>query len=405
MYLKLAWRNIWRKKWRSLITLGSIAFAVFFAVLMRSMQLGMYDKMIDNVVRFWSGYAQIHAKGYQDEQTLDNSMVWDETLMQKASETKHVQAAIPRLEGFALGSSGQLTKGTLVVGSDFPLEEKMLDLAGKVVSGNIPGPDDKGVLIGTGLAEYFQLEAGDTLILLGQGYHGASAAGKYPVTGVAKFSSIQLNDNLVMLPLKEAQWFYGAENRVTSISLMVESQGQTPGVVKALRSQLDEGQYEVLDWKEMMPELVQTIQADSVGGQIMLFILYMVITFGMFGTVLMMTAERKYEFGVLVSIGMRRLKIAFTLFLETILMSVVGALMGGLLALPIVYYVAAHPIPLSGQSAQAMEKFGFEAVIVPSTDPNIMLTHGFIIVVIALFISLYPAWNVKRLEAVKAMRR
>jgi len=78
MFLKLAWRNIWRNKRRSLITIASIFCAIFFSVVMRTMQLGSYDLMIDSMVRFYSGYIQIHSKGYWDEQTLDNSFDFDE---------------------------------------------------------------------------------------------------------------------------------------------------------------------------------------------------------------------------------------------------------------------------------------------------------------------------------------
>lgn len=405
MFLKLAWRNIWRKKWRSAITLTSIAFAVFFAILMRSMQLGMYDKMIDNMVRFWSGYAQIHATGYQDEKILDNSMEWNEALMLTASETKHVDAVVPRLEGFALGSSGLQTKGVMVVGSDLKKEDQMLGLSDKLIKGNLPGPTDKSVIIGKGLSKYFGISAGDTLILLGQGYHGVSAAGKYPVGAVVKFSSKQMDDNLVLLPLLEAQWFFGAENRISSLALLVDKEGNTEKVIQSLNETIDSEQFEILGWKEMMPELVQTIQADSAGGIIMLMILYMIITFGMFGTVLMMTAERQYEFGVLVSIGMRRTKIAFTLFLETIMMSTVGVLIGAAISMPLQYWIAAHPIPLEGQAAETMLEYGLDPAIILSTDYSIAITHGLIIIAISLVISIYPSLKIQGLKPVEAMRK
>jgi len=115
MYLKLAWRNIWRNKRRSIITIASILFAVFFAVFMRSMQLGLYTKMIGNMVGLYTGYIQIHSNGFWNEQTLDNAFENDEKIVSSVQDIKGVKKLMPRLEGFALSSYRDLTKGALVV--------------------------------------------------------------------------------------------------------------------------------------------------------------------------------------------------------------------------------------------------------------------------------------------------
>ena len=159
-----------------------------------------------------------------------------------------------------------------------------------------------------------------------------------------------------------------------------------------------------MNWREMMPELVQAIQADSAGGLIMLFVLYLVISFGIFGTILMMTSERQYEYGILISIGMKRGKLALTVLLETFFLSVLGVIGACLLALPLVFYYHAHPINLAGeQMGNAYEEYGFEPVIPASNDPSIILTHSVIVVIITLVLALYAVWKIYRLQPVKAM--
>ncbi|HHZ65153.1 MAG TPA: ABC transporter permease [Flavobacteriales bacterium] len=404
MYFKLAWRNIWRNKRRSLITIASILFAVFFAVMMRSIQLGLYSQMIDNVVGFYTGYVQIHSLGYWDEKTLDNSFEYDEGLIDDISKIDRITGVIPRLEGFALSSFGESTKGAMVVGVDPEKEKVMINFHEKIVDGAVFEPTDRSVLMGQGLADYYGLKAFDTLVLLGQGYHGVSAAGKYPVSGIVKFSSPMLNDNLIFLPLKEAQWFYGTDNRITSIVISTDDGNRASTLKASLAEKIDDNIYELMSWEEMMPELVQIIQADSGGGLIMLFILYMVITFGIFGTVLMMTAERTYEFGILLSIGMRRWKISIVLLIETLMMATIGVICGGILAMPLVFYFHNNPIELTGGAAEALLEFGFEAVIPPSTDPSIIITHALIILVITTLITIYPFFIISRLQAASAMR-
>ena len=206
---------------------------------MRAMQLGSYDLMIRSMVRFYSGYIQIHSDGYWDEQTLDNSFEFDEEFIKNVEKTNGVELVVPRLESFALGSSGELTKGVMVVGTDPELENKFMQLSDKLTEGSIFKSEDKSILIAEGLAGYFGIGVNDTLVLLSQGYHGVSAAGKYQISGIVKFGTPQLNDRILFLPLNEAQWFYGAENRITSLALLVEDRNKIEEIIAQLKGTIN----------------------------------------------------------------------------------------------------------------------------------------------------------------------
>ena len=130
----------------------------------------------------------------------------------------------------------------------------------------------------------------------------------------------------------------------------------------------------------------------------------MIITFGIFGTVMMMTNERMYEFGVLISVGMRRWKIALVLFIETLLVSTIGIISGVVAVEPLVYYFHYNPIKLTGQAAEAIKEYGMEALMPTSIDPTIVLAQAVIVIVISLCISIYPAVIISRVKPVNAMR-
>ncbi len=123
MIIKLAWRNIWRNKRRSIITIVSILIAVFLSVSMRSMQLGMYDHMIKSIVASYSGYIQIHANGYMDQQTIDNSIEVNYDLLDSIASINGVKNIIKRLQTFSLASSGDLTKGVLIQGVEIEIND------------------------------------------------------------------------------------------------------------------------------------------------------------------------------------------------------------------------------------------------------------------------------------------
>jgi len=403
MILKLAWRNIWRNKRRSLITAASVLFALFFAIIMRSMQLGSYENMVQNVVSVSTGYIQVHAKGFWDEKTLEYSMERMDSLEQKILKTEGVRDVVPRLESFSLASTGSATKAIAIVGIDAPKESQYFDFDSGLKRGQL-FKDGKGIVLSEGVAEYFKLDVNDTLVLIGQGYHGVSANGKYHVAGIVKLRSPELNKRLAFLPLNEAQFLYGAYNRLTSFIIVPEDSRDFPELTEQLRYKLDSETYEVMNWREMMPELVQAIQADSAGGLVMLFILYLVISFGIFGTILMMTSERQYEYGILIAIGMKRGRLALTVLLETFFLSLLGIASGALLALPLTLYYHYNPLNLGGdEMGNAFEEYGFEPIIPASIDPSIVITHGGIVLFISVMLSLYAIWKIYRLQPVKAM--
>lgn len=405
MYYILAWRNIWRNRRRTIITLSSISFAVFFACVMQSMQRGAYDRMIDNTVRFSTGHIQIHAKGYWDDRVIDNSIEWNdnETLVNLDTEIPEILATTPRLESFALASYEEKTKGAMVVGIDPVREKTITNLDKKLVEGEYLS-DEPGVLIGKGLASFLNLNTGDTLVLISQGYHGMSAAGKFPITGIIQFPTLEFNQQAVFMNLREAQHFYAADRLITSLSILLEDSKDVEKIRKQLADKLDPEVYEVMTWQEMMPELVQSIELDYYSGFIIILILYAVIAFGIFGTFLMMTRERTYEFGILTAIGMKKRKIQVMVALEIVMLILLGISGGILLSMPILVYLYYNPIYLSGDIATVYENFGFEPILPFSLEPRIFLNQAVVVLVIASLLAIYPMIVIQSLRTVKALK-
>ncbi len=403
MYPILAWRNLWRNKRRTAITLAAIIFAVLFAMAMRSMQLGSYDNMIDNTVRYYSGFAQVHKKGFWDEQSLENSFIYDHDLVNRATAGKHVQDLIPRMESFALASNDLRTRGIMVLGIEPEKEKKLTHLDSKIVEGEYLDADDPSILLTQGLSQYLKAGVGDTVVLVGAGYHGANAAGKYPVKGIIRFNSPELNKRSAFLTLKEASWLYDAADRITTLVAVTEPE-MLSRAMKDLKKVYDEENYEVLSWRTMLPELVQAIEADNIGGIILLFILYTVIGFGILGTVVMMTAERKHEFGVLVALGMKRGKLLLVVAFESLLLALVGVLTGIAVSLPVIVYFHLNPIPLSDELKLVSESYGIEAVVPFAIDPEIFIYQALAVLVISILALLYPLGKIVTLKPSEAMK-
>lgn len=404
MLLKLAWRNIWRNKRRTFITLTSIAFAVLLSSIMRSLQLGSYERMVENAVGAYTGYVQVQDTAYWDDKTLDNSFAFDAELPNRLEQLQHVEHAIPRIESFVLTAYGHQSKGALLMGIEPESEDHLSGLKKKLVKGEYLEDQDQSVLVAEGLADYLKIGLGDTLVLISQGYHGANAAGIYTVKGILKFPSPQQNKQMVYLPLEAAQWFFAAEGMLTNISLKISHPNYTAEVKAEVGAQLNNDELVVLDWKEMMPELVQSIELDNVSGKIMLYLLYLVIGFGMFGTFLMMTSERMYEFGIMTAVGMKKYKMQLMIAMEFGLMSLFGVLVGLGMSFPFISYFHHNPVRLTGPSAEIYEKFGVEPIYAFSMDAALFYDQAWTVFFLTIILGAYPLWVVQRLKIIKAMR-
>lgn len=403
-YLKIAWRNLWRNKRRTMITTASVFFALFLALLMRSMQHGSYNLMEHDAIKNSTGYIQVHAPGYWEDKTIDNTFVDKTSLRDEVKKTKNITMVIPRLESFALASSGNITKGIGIVGTNPEIENSITNLKKRVLKGSyFTSDNDQGLLLGSDLADYLEVNVGDSIVLLSQGYHGLTAAGEYPVRGILQFPAPEMNKGLIYMTLRAAQYFYAADNRVTSYSIMLDHPDEMNKTLAALDTELGKN-YELMTWEQMMTELKQQIESDSISGMFMLAILYVVVAFGIFGTILMMTHERRREFSVMIAIGMQRYKLSAIVFFETIYMGIMGIIAGTLLSIPVIYYFYANPIPLTGDMAKAMEEFNVRPILPFAFEGYIFLAQALVVLIITTLIAIYPLINISRFNLTTGLR-
>lgn len=466
---KIAWRNLWRNRRRTMITSASVFFAVFFATIMRSYQLGTYDQMITNLIESYTGHLQIQHKEYQDNPMIDYSFGYDDTLISAVSRIKNVVSATPHLESFALASNGPQTKPVAIVAID-PLKERMFSnpenklvkyrisesaVAAMEKSGLFPsevlkkvrenagrayssdarleletgltgsealkylpeilrycktengflGEHDDGVVISDRLAGYLKAGIGDTLVLLGQGYQGASAAGLFPVRGIIKMPSPEIDSRLIMMTIEKAQEFLDCPGKITTlaISLTGRSDRVMNQAKKEIAAIIPDGTT-VKTWIELNPILYQQIQGDSQSGMLMLGLLYFIIFFGIFGTVLMMVAERRKEFGVLVSIGMQKSRLKRIILTEMSLLGVFGLAGGMAAASPLIMYFYYNPIVLKGNLGKMMEDYGWDAVMPAAWFGPYFYWQAVVVALMVIIASLYPMRKIKKLKEIEALR-
>lgn len=466
--IQIAWRNLWRNRRRTLITASSIFFAVFFAIIMRSFQNGSYGYMIEQSIEAYTGYLQVQNPAYYDDPSIDNTFLVDNTLIQKIKNHKNIKSLAPRIESFALASTGVQSKGVLVsgidpeaereisnpyhrlvrfrltpeaikniksdsklpnnlfkkiesrLGSSFSSEskleldlglsteenEKFLPLIKKYAAfkSNYLTSDDEGVLVSDRLSKYLNAEIGDSIILIGQGYHGASAAGIYPIRGIIKMASPVLDNKLVFMTAKNASIFLGIENHVTSLVMNLNDKSDMLETQDELEALINDPTRIVKNWKEIAPELKQQIESDDIGGKVFIGILYFIVFFGIFGTVVMMIAERRREFGVMVALGMKRKKLASIVSIEMIFIGLLGTISGMMATAPILVYGHYNPLKITGDSAKMFEDMGFDPLLPLALFDSYFFIQGIIVLVMILLACIGPIQSINKLDVIKSIK-
>ncbi len=194
-------------------------------------------------------------------------------------------------------------------------------------------------------------------------------------------------------------------NNLTSLALAVDD-NHDKNIARTVKriSTLVSGDQKVMEWREMNEVMVSQMDADDKGGQIMLGILYLVIAFGVFGTVLMLTAERKREFGVLVAIGMQKKKLASIMTLEMLLIGLLGILVGVVVASIFILYGVGHPLVFKGEMAKMFEEYGMEPKMVFWTIDSYYISQMVIVLSMVLLAIGYPMRKIFGMKVVNALR-
>ncbi|MAT54088.1 MAG: hypothetical protein CMN32_06370 [Saprospirales bacterium] len=399
----LSWRNLWRNRRRTFITVASILFAVVFANTMDALLVGINQQMTDSMVGIYSGHVQVQQADFWEDKSLHNTFVPDEKLTSYLDKMPEVKGYSTRLESVALASAENLTKGVLVVGIEPEKEKQITGLESKIQTGDYFHGNPGDAIIGKGLAEYLDIQPGDTLVMLGEGYHGASAAGKYHICGTIRMGSPDLDNNLVFLMLPEAQMFFAAYDRVTSMPVFLNENVSQKAVEAQLQPVLPEG-FILQPWQKMMPMVTQSLGLVDAMRIIVLAMLYILISFGILGTIIMMTNERLRELKVLLAVGMQRWKMAVMILLESVLIAIIGAALGFAVSYPVVSYMNEHPITFRGRAAAGWESFGIDPVMPTVVDFGIFTTHSLVILLLSVLLSFYALNKIRHLQVVSAKR-
>ena len=405
--VKMAWRNIWRNPRRTILTISAIAFASLLLVFMLSFQFGSYETMINSSVKIHTGHLQVQSAGYQDKKSIRLVVPDPDAIGKILDQIQSVEAYTFRAIAFSLVSSKKRTYGSIVIGIDPVKEAKVSTLKSLIRKGSYLAKDDTDqVLIGNLLAKNLKIDIRDEITILGQGRDGSIAATVVKVKGIYSSGIDDLDRNSIHMPLKYFQDVYGMYGAVHEVVVTGKSLKAVDGIKAILNTEIKKINPKlpliVLDWKELTPGLLQSIELDLVSGIIFYFLLILVVAFSILNTFLMVIFERTREFGVLKAIGITPGRLTKLLLIESISMTIIGITAGIIAGSLITLYFQGHGIDISGAS-DILVQYGISGRIYPRLSLLSAFIGPGIVFIITFLAALYPALKIRSLRPVEAM--
>lgn len=404
LLLLIAWRGLWRNKRRTIITISAVAFATFLTLISKAMMDGTYLTNIKYAIESFAGYMQINQKGYIENPTLKKSFFPSDELIKIIKSTPYLKNYTRRVVGDGLVAYKNNTFGVMIMGIDPETEKNVTKIHEKNKEGKFINSENKtDIVVGSNLLKKLEAKIGDTLVILVSCYDGSMGNMKIRVGGIMKTGQAEMDAGIIFMHIETAQELFALEHRISSIVISLSDFDKIEKAKNYLGSNLPDD-LELADWTRIMPELKQTMDMDSANTLIFLGILIVIVGFGILNTILMSVTERFREFGVILAIGARNIKLVWIIIFETLWITFIGLFTGLIIGIVINYYFYFNPIQISGVMADMYVELGFIPAIYTTVSPGIYtytITYIFIICIIAV---IYPVYKISKLEPLKGIR-
>lgn len=400
LIFKLAWRNLWRYKRRTILAIISIAIGSSVTILMYGMLDGSHTTAINGILRSIRAGHIIITKDTL-VQNLDNSFAPSDSLIHRLLQLKGVTGGAPHLMTEGLVSLGNKTLPVYIIGFDPEFEESFAPLKKFIRSGNSIEKPEKAILLGEDLAMAIGADLDSMLVIISQDVYKSITADLFAVKGLFKTGNTQLDQATVFININTLRDFLFIGNRVSDIAIMVENPDKAHRWLPAVKKIVGDSLI-VRTWKEAFPSLRQTMELDSGGAWVIIFILIIVVGVEVFATLIMAVTERFREFGVLNAIGMKGILVSMMVVTESLYLWILGTGFGNILGYLMNLYFYKFPIEIGGFGMK--ELFGSAFIITSTLRPTHHIFTSVAMLVIILVSSIYPVLWAIRVSPVEAMK-
>lgn len=405
MLLTLAFRNLWRNRRRTLLTLSAMVVSASLLILALGVFSGMFKDMLASATEQYYGHMVLAHPDYHLRRDLFAHMPVEIVDLAPLNQSLGIKGKSPRLRSFGLLSRLGTSQPVELLGIVPELEQQVTSLQQQITAGHYPTERERnGALIGQGLARKMKVQTGDELVFVTQAADGSIGNDLLIVSGIFSTGDSRHDNNLVLAPLPWLQQVLVLPGRIHEVAMVVADPMAAAQIADRINPLLPEN-IEILDWGELLPEMREVIAAYDVSRMIIVTILYLATGLGILNTFFMSVMERTREFGILMAQGMRPWAIRSLVLLETGMLGVIALAIGLLLGAAMTLYMQQVGIDLTGYITPVTYAGG---TILPRLHAvfelgNFLVPAGMLLL-ISLLAGFLPANRAARLDPVAAVR-
>lgn len=409
MILQISWKNVWRNKARSLVIMSAVTIGLFGGIFSFALMMGGTMQRIDSAIKNETASLQLHNPAYLEESDIKNNIENPKKFIQYIEKLPEVKGITDRLKSTGMISTAYASTG-LVINGIYPDKEiKVTQLFNSMMAGEYLNESDQiPIIIGRKLAKKLNAEVGDKLILSVPEIEGDIAYGAFILKGIYDTQNDMFDGLHAYIKKSDLAGLIGVtEDATTELAVSLIDSELSDRITETLKtkftSEIESKSIAIRSWKEIDPTLGMMIDSMSYFSWIFVGIILVALAFGIVNTMLMVVLERVHEIGMLMAIGMNKLRVFMMIMWETVFLSVTGGIAGMLFSVAFISYYQYYGMDFS-MVAEGMNAFGYSAIIYPEAPLSFYLEVSTMIVVTAILASIYPALKALKLNPAEAVR-
>ena len=410
IWRRIAWRNLWRNRRRTVITASALSFAFAAAVLMIALMDGMLEEMVSNGTRVITGQVQIQAEDYEPERSIHDTMggrggLDVPALMGAVDAVEGVTGAAPRVYGGGLVSTGDETAGAVLIGVNADREQGVSRFGAALVEGRMPGPGE--IAVGAKMAETLGVGPGEEVVLVAPAADGSMGNELFAVSGVFSLGMGGFDDTYALLDIGSLQDLMAMDRgRIHEVAIAVQRTGDAGAVAERVEVAVAglSGGLLTRPWSVFQERLYFVTSLAAAMNTMIAVMIFGMAVFGVANTMLIATFERRREFAVARALGTSAGSIVRIVVIEGLFLGLVSLAAGAALAVPVVVYFHEFPVDLSRfVGTYSMVGSAVRPVLTAEYSWDGPLVSALALVATGIVSALYPAWRAIRVPPADAL--
>ena len=403
MIWSVSWRNVWRSKTRSLVIITAITLGVFAGVYTIAFMYGWVNQRVDNVIKTEVSHIQIHQPKYLETNEIHDYITDINSIKKDIENRPNVEAVSTRLIATCMVSSAETGSGVQLVGINPENEKQVTNLYTKIIDGAyFEGVKRNPIVIGEKLAEKLKVKVRSKIVVTVTEMDGTLSGGAFRVAGIYKTANTAFDEMKAFVRTEDLQRLIKIdENTGHEIAVLMKENNTEDQLASQLKQ--DYPNLNVMTWTELVPDMKMMNESMNLMMYIFVVIILLALGFGIVNTMLMVILERIKELGMLMAIGMNKIRVFSMIVLETVFLSLVGGVLGIILALVLTAITGNSGVDLSIW-AEGLNSAGFDSVVYPVIDFNTVVVVTILVIITGIISAIYPARKAVKLNPAEATR-